>query len=112
MPTRRALTVSQNNDETLTGQATETDFGSPLNLAGVTLEMVLKASEETDDADGTTLSTTTGEITVTDAAQGAFSVAVPDSALTQAGIRWYRVDAIAGTSRKTIVYGPLKVRDL
>lgn len=112
MPTRRALTADQNNDMTYVGTASNEDTGLPLNLAGVTLEMVLKASEETDDADGTTLSTTTGEITVTDAAQGAYSVAVPDSALTQAGIRWYRVDAIAGTSRKTIVYGPLKVRDL
>lgn len=112
MPTRRALTADQNNDMTYAGTATNTDTGLPLNLAGVTLEMVLKASEETDDADGTTLSTTTGEITVTDAAQGAYSVAVPDTALTQAGIRWYRLDAIAGTSRKTIVYGPLKVRDL
>jgi hypothetical protein len=112
MPTRRALTADQNNDMTYAGTATNEDTDLPLNLAGVTLEMVLKASEQTDDTDGTTLSTTTGEITITDAAQGAYSVAVPDTALTEAGIRWYRLDAIAGTSRKTIVYGPLKVRDL
>lgn len=114
MPTRRALTVNQSNDETLTGQATETDFGTPLDLTGVTLEMLLKASEATPDDDPgvTTLSTTGGEITITDAELGTFEVTIPDTALTEAGIRWYRVDAVAGTSRKTIVYGPLKIRDL
>lgn len=114
MPTRRALTVSQANDETLTGQATETDFGSPLDLTGVTLEMLLKASEETPDDDPgvTVLSTATSGITITDAALGTFEVTIPDTALTDAGVRWYRVDAVQGTSRKTIVYGPLKVRDL
>lgn len=114
MPTRRALTVSQGNDETLTGTATDSDTGDALDLTGVTLEMLLKASEETadDDPGVTTLSTTTGEITVAEPLLGAFEVAIPDTALTEAGIRWYRVDAVSGTSRKTIVYGPLKVRDL
>ncbi|TDD88378.1 hypothetical protein E1298_15280 [Actinomadura rubrisoli] len=76
--------------------------------------MVLKPSEaaEDDDPDAVTLSTGTGEITITSAAQGAYSVAIPDTALTDAGNRWYRVDAVAGSSRKTIIYGPLKVRDL
>jgi hypothetical protein len=113
MPTRRALTVNQSNDETLTGTVLD-EQGAPLNLTGVTLEMLLKPSEATpdDDASVTVLSTTGGGITVNAPLTGAYSVAIPDTALTEAGIRWYRVDAVQGTSRKTIVYGPLKVRDL
>lgn len=114
MPTRRALTVGQNNDEALSGTAVDEDTGLPLDLTGVTLEMYLKASAATADTDPavTKLSTATSGITITNAAQGIYAVAIPDTALTAAGIRWYRVDAIAGSSRKTIVYGPLKVRDL
>lgn len=113
MPTRRALTVSQGNDETLNGTVLDDD-GAPLDLTGVTLEMLLKPSAETADDDPavTTLTTTAGDITVSAPLTGAYSVAIPDTALTEAGIRWYRVDAVQGTSRKTIVYGPLKVRDL
>lgn len=114
MPTRRALTADQNNDMTYTGTATDADAGTPLDLTGVTLQMYIKPAADTDDDDPavTVLSTETGDITITDPAAGAYSIAVPDTALTAAGVRWYRVDAITGGARKTIVYGPLKVRDL
>ena len=113
MPTRRALTVSQANDETLTGTVRDED-GAPLDLTGVTVEMLLKPTAETadDDASVTVLSTATGEITVSAPLTGAYSVAIPDTALTVAGTQWYRVDAVGGSSRKTVIYGPLKVRDL
>ncbi|MFB4320658.1 hypothetical protein [Actinomadura sp. 21ATH] len=112
MPKRITLALSQGNDETLAGTVTEADFGTPLDLTGVTLEMLLKDTPETPDADATVLSTATGEITITDPDGGTYSVAIPETDLTEAGDRWYRVDAVQGTSRKTIVYGPLRVRDL
>ncbi|WUI02096.1 hypothetical protein OHR68_09900 [Spirillospora sp. NBC_00431] len=112
MPTRRALTVSQANDETLNGTVLD-DEGAPLDLTGVTLEMLLKPTAETDDADPSVVKLSTGSgITVSAPLTGAYSVAIPDTALTEAGVRWYRVDAVQGTSRKTVVYGPLKVRDI
>ena len=113
MPTRRALTADQNNDMEYAGTAINDDTREPLDLTGVTLEMLLKPSEQTADDDPSVVTLSTGDgITVDAPLTGAYSVTVPDTALTEAGIRWYRVDAIAGTSRKTIVYGPLKVRDL
>jgi hypothetical protein len=112
MPKRVTLSLSQGNDETLSGLVLQADDGTPLDLTGVALEMLLKATPETPDEDATVLSTTGGQIAIVSAAAGTYSVNVPDSALTEAGDRWYRVDAVAGTSRKTIVYGPLHVRDL
>lgn len=114
MPTRRALTLNQSNDEDLAGVATDDDTGLPLDLTGVALEMFLKPAKETDDDDPAVvkLSTATSEIIVVGAPAGTYTVAIPDGALAEAGIRWYRVDAVSGASRKTVVYGPLKVRDL
>lgn len=114
MPARIALTLDQHNDEDLTGTVLDETTEQPQNLTGVALEMLLKPSRETaDDAETVTvLSTQGGQITVTTPAAGAYTVAVPASALAVAGVRWYRVDAVTGTDRKTVVYGPLKVRDL
>lgn len=113
MPKRIALTLNQNNDEDLPGTVTKEDTGQPQDLTGVTLEMYLKASASADDSTATVLSSAApGGITITNAAAGTYTVAIPDSALTAAGTRWYRVDAVSGPTRKTVVYGPLRVRDL
>lgn len=110
MPTSSALTVDQGNATTLSG--TVTSGGSAYNLTGVTLNMVIKASAAATDASGTTLSTTTGEISVVSAAGGTFSVTVPSTSVATAGQTWYRVDAVSGGNTRTVIYGPLTVQDL
>lgn len=110
MPTSAALTLDQANATTLSG--TVTSGGSAYNLTGITVEMYLKASAATPDSAATVLSTATGEITVVSASGGTYSVAVPSTSVATAGQTWYRVDAVSGGSRKTVVYGPLIVQDL
>lgn len=114
MPRKLAQTLNQGNDEPLLGTVIDEDGGLPEDLSGVTLNMYIKPTRQTADTDGsvTKLSTSTGEITIVSAPAGTYRVEVPDSVLSVAGLRWYRVDAVSGTDVRTVVYGPLRVRDL
>lgn len=111
MARRLPLTLHQDNDETLDGIVRVKATELPQDLDAVELRMYIKASEETADSEATVLSTETGEITIVDEAEGTYTVDVEAAILAQAGIRWYRVDAI-GAATRTVVYGPLTTQDL
>lgn len=111
MGVRTDLTLVEGNTETVEETVTDDDTGQPFNLTGKTVEFYIKANATVPDTDPSVvkLSTATGEVTVTDAAGGVATVAVPAQA---AGTAWHRLDVVSGGSRKTAVYGPLYVIDV
>jgi hypothetical protein len=108
------LTLLQHNDEVVDLTFTDDDTGLPYAFpSGTSVEFFIKSSQTTPDTDTGTikLSTETGEITITDAANGKCQVAVPASATSLAGHFWWRADAVGagGTPRKTGVRGVMAV---
>jgi hypothetical protein len=105
---RRDLKLIEGNPETVRETITDDDTGAALNLTGKVINFYVKPSADTVDTDPavTKLSTATGEITMTDAANGICTVAVPPQA---AGTLWRRLDVVTGGQPKTAVYGPLYV---
>jgi hypothetical protein len=105
---RRDLTLVEGNPETVKEIVTDDDTGLPFNLTGTTVEFWIKPDATVPDTDPSVvkLSTSTGEVTLTDAAGGVATVAVPAQS---AGTSWRRLDVVSGGSRKTAVYGPLYV---
>jgi len=108
MAERRDLTLLEGQPETVRETITDADTGLPVNLAGKVINFYVKADASVPDADPsvTKLSTSTGEITVTDAANGICTVAVPAQ---QAGTLWRRLDVVTAGQPKTAVWGPLYV---
>lgn len=115
MATQQAITLNENNDENVKVTATTnvpTD-GTALNLTGMTVEAFLKPSKASadNDAAGWTGSTATSGVTVTDAANGKFTISIPAAKVTTTQT-WWRADAVSGGLRKTIIYGVVTVVDL
>lgn len=115
MPTPRTLRLYQANDETLDVTVyTETipPFTDPEDLTGVSeVTLILKASRETADDEGTSLTLIGGDIAITDAVGGLMQITVPAAALAAAGRRWYRLDAVRAGLTRTLAYGYLVVTD-
>lgn len=119
MAIRRDLTgddaLREANDEDLDVVLTtnKPTPGTVLNLTGKTLEAFLKPAAATADNDPGAWKGTTagGEITVTDAAGGKASIAIPAAAVVTAK-GWWRVDVLDGGKRKTALYGTVAVTDL
>jgi hypothetical protein len=115
MATSTALSLNENNDETVrvTITTNQPSAGTPLNLTGMTLEAFLKPTSATaDTASGVWKGTSAGgDITITDAANGKVAIAIPAAAVTVSQ-GWWRLDVLSGVLRKTAVYGLLTVTDL
>jgi hypothetical protein len=115
MPSPRTLRLLQGNDQTLAIAVyadTTPPYTTPQDLTGTTeVTLTFKASRETADVEGTTLTMTDGDITITDAAAGLMTCNVPASAVVIAGKRWHRLDAVRATETKTLAYGNLLVTD-
>ena len=90
----------------LTGDAA----GNPLNLAGLTLAAYLKAAAVSPDSTATVFTASSG-LTVTSAASGQFTWAIPHAdvpLIAAPGSLWYRVDLTDSSSRvETAMYGAL-----
>jgi len=100
--------LRQRNDETV--YLTITSGGQPYNLTGCEVDMVIKSSTTVADSTGTTLSTTTGEIALTNAVGGQATVTVSSAVTATACTNWVmRVDVISGGKRKTAGYGSYTV---
>lgn len=114
MATYQELTVYELNDEQIGLVITEPDTGTAYDLTGADLEMLLKPSADTPDSDPgvVILSTTGGEIVVDDAAQGLATVAIARGDLATPGDLVWRVDVVRPGTRRTAVYGPLRVVNL
>lgn len=117
MTQQRDIGLNENNDEKVNFTLTTNDpaDGTPLDLTGMSLEFVLKPSKSAADgaAGAWTGTTTAGDITVTDPANGLCYVKIPRThvTLTQG---WYRLDVteVATDLLKTSVFGAVTVQDL
>jgi hypothetical protein len=94
---------------TLTGSA------GPLDLAGITLTVYLKATSVTPDSLATVYTTSSG-LTVTNTAGGQFTWAIPAAdvpASAAPGALWYRVDVDASNDAdangEPAMYGALRL---
>lgn len=107
----------QNNDETVklvfSDPASSPENG-PYSLSGLTLNFYLKPSADTPDSDPSVvkLSTGSGEIVVTDAANGLATVTIAKADLPTAGTYFARVDAVQAGVTKTAGFGPVTITNL
>jgi hypothetical protein len=108
VPEQADLTLIEGNPETVKETVTDDDTALPLNLTGKVVTFIIKADRTVPDTDPSvvTLSTATGEITITDAVNGVCQVAVPAQ---PAGVFWRRLDVVTAGQPKTAIYGHLYV---
>lgn len=109
MSQRYDLTGIAGNDLSFSFTLTTGSPAVPLNLSGLTLTVYLKASATTPDALAVTFTTSSG-LTITNAADGQFTWAIPhaDSPPVSApGSLWYRVDLTGSGSTETAMFGAL-----
>lgn len=113
MAEKVALTLHQGNDETVAWTITPADGDDLLDVTS--LELVVKDDQCAADADGLTLTTALADEMVILSQTGDEIVGeayIPGSALTEPYDRWWRLDAITATGRRTALYGPVVVVDL
>ena len=100
-----ALTLAENNDETVNVAITQN--GSALSLTGATVNMYLKTAAGTPDGSALVLSSAGGSpaITITNSSGGLCSVAIPKADLTAETNTFYRIDVVFSGLQNTCVYG-------
>lgn len=101
------LTLSEFNDVTI--NIAVTNNGSPYNLTGVTLNLLLKTKAGTPDANALTFSSAGGSpaITVTNAVGGLANAVIPNTDLEAETYNFYRLDVVASGLTNTTLYGPI-----
>lgn len=111
MATYLELELNQSNDEDI--ELTLTQAGAALDLATASaLELYLKPSRTTTDTDLAVTKLTVGSgIAITDAPGGVCVASIPAAALAQAGLKWWRIDAVITGRRKTAMFGLVHVAD-
>jgi hypothetical protein len=99
------LTLAEFNDQTI--NLAITSLGSPFNLTGVTLNMLLKTAAGTADNLATLLSSAGGSpaIIVTNAASGLATVTIPSADLGALTYTFYRIDVVQSGLKNTCMYG-------
>lgn len=105
------LTLNERNDPTVDLTASAS---SPIDPAQATFEMYIKDSETTDDGDATVITVGNGlTIISTEPAKTIdLTAEIPASELNTPGKRFWRLDVIVSGKRGTVMYGPLRIRDL
>lgn len=107
MSTVGNLTFHEYNDEevfaTLYDDAEKT---IPLNLTGTTVEFIYKTNSTQTDVAAITL-----PCTILSPTAGTIKVVVSDTIITL-DKRFFRIDVVQGTNRRTAVYGTITVVDL
>lgn len=97
--TNNNVTFWERNDEEVT--LTITRGGSVWDLTGATVEVYIKASVDTPDAEGLLLSSTVpGEVDVTDAANGVAKLSVTSANNAAPGSRVWKVDVVDSNSKR------------
>lgn len=109
MPVRINLTLYEANPEKASITVIQEDNNAPQNLTGAVIEVYIKPTAATADADGSVvkLSTVTGEVVVTSIPNGTATITFPDT--LSAGTKWYRADVIITGQRKTCVFGSITI---
>lgn len=114
MATYQELTLYELNDETISLALSEPDDQQPHDLTGADLELIVKSSVDQEDSDPETLvvDTQSGAIVVDDAAAGLATATIQRGELTTPGELVWRLDVVRSGTRRTAVYGVLRVVDL
>jgi hypothetical protein len=101
------LNLNEFNDVTISIAVTQN--GSPYNLAGVTLNLLLKTQAGTPDANALIFSSSGGSpaITITNAAQGLATAIIPNTDLDAEVYNFYRLDVVASSLTNTTLFGPI-----
>lgn len=114
MADKVTLTLHQGNDETVAWTVTPASEDDDL-LDVTSLELVVKDDRCAADADGLTLTTADPDemVILSQTADEITGEAyIPASALAEPYDRWWRLDAVTATGRRTALYGPVTVVDL
>jgi hypothetical protein len=107
MATIGSLTFYEYNDETVLGTLyTDVTKTTPLDLTGMTVEFIYKTSNAQDDIDALTIAAT-----ILNPTAGTIMISVSD-AQVDLNKKFFRIDTISGSIRKTAVFGPVTVVDL
>lgn len=103
------VSVLQNNDATVDLDVTEADGTTPQDLTGLTMSMLIKASDSAPDSTAVVLTSGSG-LTVTDVTGGTVTALLTEAMLALPGTLWYRLDAVDGAGhRTTVMYGQLLI---
>jgi hypothetical protein len=99
------LNLNEFNDVTINIAVTEN--GSPYNLTGVTLNLLLKTVAGTPDANALIFSSSGGSpaIVVTNASGGLATAVIPNTDLDAETYNFYRLDVVSGGLTNTTLYG-------
>lgn len=107
MPSISNLILHQYNDETVYATLYEdVAMLNPIDLTGATVEFLYKTSNSQNDTDSLRL-----PAVILDAIGGKVSVEISNE-LVDLAKKFFRIDVISGTKRKTAVYGSISVLDL
>ncbi|GAA1455765.1 hypothetical protein [Nocardiopsis tropica] len=114
MATHQTLQLYEWNDEEVSLSIVDPDSGAAYDLTGADLELILKADVDQADDDPATviLSTSTGEITTLDPVAGTALAMINRGYLSVAGDLVWRLDVVRAGTRRTAIYGPLRVTNL
>lgn len=101
------LNLNEFNDVSISIAVTSN--GSPLNLTGATLNLLLKTKAGTPDANALTFSSGGGSpaITITNAASGLATCLIPAADLSAETYFFYRLDVVSSGLTNTALYGPI-----
>lgn len=101
------LTLNEFNDVTIAIAVTQN--GSPYDLTGVTLNLLLKTAAGTPDANALVFSSggVSPAITITNATQGQATAVIPNTDLDAETYTFYRLDVVNGGLTNTTVYGQI-----
>jgi hypothetical protein len=101
------LTLNEFNDVTIS--ITVTQNGSPLNLTGDTLNLLLKTAPNTPDANALVFSSAGGSpaIVITNPAGGLATAIIPNTDLDAETYNFYRLDVVSGGLTNTTLYGSI-----
>lgn len=109
MATLVQLTAIQGNDSVFDLAVLEIDGSTPQDLTGYHPVMVIKASQNADDAHATRLTIGAG-LLWDDQVQGTLTAYVPHAVLAVPGFAWWRLDVLDGQDNTTTaMYGPLAI---
>ncbi len=114
MTTTQRIVLGQNNDETVQVKVTKHDSipsDAVQDITGAVVDFYIKTTQQTPDTDPSTvhLSTTTGEIVLTNPTQGVAQISIARAHLQTPGNLWYRVDVTLSGQLKTSGNGSLVV---
>lgn len=114
MPASQSLALFEENTDTITVTVTKAADGTPEDITGATIEVFFKTSASMADDDLSTVKASTADssVTITDGPNGKAMFNVPADAVASPVSKFWRLDVVNGTSRRTALYGPVTITDL